>query len=143
MIYTPMTKHAMNLCFQAHKDQMDKSGVPYVFHPIHLAEQMTDETSTIVALLHDVVEDTDYTLDDLKKMGFGEEAIAALKLLTHDDGVPYMEYVANIKQNPVARAVKMADLKHNSDVSRVEFVDEKMQKRYEKYKAAMELLKNE
>ena len=71
MIYTEMTKKALKLCFEAHKEQIDKSGMPYVFHPFHLAEQMQDEETTIVALLHDVIEDTDYTLDDLRKMGFG------------------------------------------------------------------------
>jgi (p)ppGpp synthase/HD superfamily hydrolase len=112
MIYTPNTKKALKLCFEAHKDQVDKSGMPYVFHPFHLAEQMTDETTTIVALLHDVVEDTDYTLDDLREMGFAEEVIEALGLLTHDDNVPYMDYVATVKENSIARAVKLADLKH-------------------------------
>ena len=62
MIYTELTKKAMKLAFTAHKDQVDKSGIPYVFHPIHLAEQMESEETAIVALLHDVVEDTEYTL---------------------------------------------------------------------------------
>ena len=70
MIYTTGTKKALKLCFEAHKEQVDKSGAPYVFHPFHLAEQMKDERTTIVALLHDVVEDTDYTFDNLRNMGF-------------------------------------------------------------------------
>ena len=78
MIYTNMTKLALEICFDAHKDQIDKSGMPYVFHPFHLAEQMTDENTTIVALLHDVIEDTDYTLEDLRKMGFNEQIISAI-----------------------------------------------------------------
>ena len=82
MIYTELTKKALKLCFEAHKDQLDKSGMPYVFHPFHLAEQMKDEYSTVAALLHDVVEDTDYTFDDLKKMGFPDEVLDAMKLLT-------------------------------------------------------------
>ena len=73
MIYTPATKKAMKLCFEAHKDQADKSGMPYVFHPFHVAEQMQDEKTTIVALLHDVIEDTSYTLQDLQNMGFDKE----------------------------------------------------------------------
>ena len=81
MIYTPMTKRAMKLCFAAHRDQTDKSGMPYVFHPFHLAEQMTDELTTVTALLHDVVEDTPYTMDDLRGMGFPDEVIGALTLL--------------------------------------------------------------
>ncbi len=141
MIYTEMTKKALKLCFEAHKNQTDKSGMPYVFHPFHLAECMTDEYTTTVALLHDVVEDTDYTLSDLKDMGFPEKVTDALALLTHDKSVPYMEYVERIKQNPIAREVKLADLTHNSDLSRLDTVDEKALKRVEKYKKAMEILK--
>ena len=141
MIYSEMTKKALKLCFEAHKNQTDKSGMPYVFHPFHLAESMTDEYTTTVALLHDVVEDTGYTLSDLKKMGFPERVTDALALLTHDKSVPYMEYVEKIKQNPVARIVKLADLAHNSDLSRLDTVDEKALRRVEKYKRAMEILK--
>jgi len=140
MIYTDKTKKALALCFQAHKEQKDKGGLPYVFHPFHLAEQMTDEKSTVVALLHDVIEDTGYTFDDLEKLGFNEEIISALKLLTHDDGVPYLEYVAAIKSNPTARAVKLADLRHNSDLNRLDEVTEEDMKRIKKYAAAIALL---
>lgn len=103
---------------------------------------MKDEKCTIVALLHDIVEDTNYTFDDLKKLGFDNEVIKALMLLTHDDDVPYMTYVAAIKQNPIARAVKLADLQHNSDLSRLDSVDEKALKRKEKYSEAILLLKD-
>ena len=140
MIYTNLTKQALKLCFEAHKEQMDKSGMPYVFHPFHLAEQMTDEATTIVALLHDVVEDTDTTFEDLEKQGFGEEIISALKLLTHNDNTPYMDYVAEIKNNKIASAVKLADLKHNSDLTRLDVVDEKALKRKEKYEKAIKFL---
>ncbi len=140
MIYTKETKKALKLCFEAHKDQLDKSGMPYVFHPFHLAEQMEDESTTVVALLHDVVEDTDYTLDDLKKMGFSDEVIEAVSLMTHDESVPYMDYVKKIKKNSIAKAVKLADLRHNSDNTRLDTVDERAAKRVEKYKAAIELL---
>ncbi len=140
MIYTEMTKKALKLCFEAHKDQLDKSGLPYVFHPFHLAEQMTDEITATVALLHDVVEDTDYTFNELENMGFTKPVMDALKLLTHEDSVPYMEYVAALKSNPVAKAVKLADLKHNSDNSRLDVVDEFAAARCEKYKKAIALL---
>ena len=140
MIYTPETKKAMKLCFEAHKNQTDKSGMPYVFHPFHLAEQMTDETTTLVALLHDVAEDSDYTLQDIEAMGFSKEVITALSLLTHDKSVPYMDYVALIKLNPVAKAVKLADLKHNSDLSRLDVIDEKALARREKYLTAIAFL---
>ena len=140
MIYTEKTKRAIRLMFEAHKNQTDKAGLPYVFHPFHLAEQMTDEKTTVAALLHDVVEDTDTTLDDLRKMDFGDDVIDALTLLTHDERVPYMDYVAEIKKNPIARAVKLADLRHNSGLTRLDVVDEKALKRVEKYKKAIALL---
>ena len=140
MLYTELTKMAMKLCFEAHNGQTDKNGIPYVFHPYHLAEQMTDEISTVCALLHDVVEDTDYTFEDMKEMGFPDEVIAVLKLLTHDGEVPYMEYVRCLSDDPVARRVKLADLAHNSDLTRLDKVDEKALQRVEKYKQATELL---
>ncbi len=140
MIYTELTKKAMKLCFKAHKDQVDKSGLPYVFHPFHLAEQMQDEATTITALLHDVVEDSDYTLQDLIDMGFPKEVTDAIALMTHDDAVPYLDYVRNLKDNPVARAVKLADLKHNSDLSRLDVINEKALKRVEKYHKAIRIL---
>ncbi len=140
MIYTDKTKKALKLCFEAHKDQVDKSGLPYVFHPFHLAEQMETENTTIVALLHDVIEDTDYTIDDLKSMGFDKAVTDAVALMTHSDDVEYMDYVAAIKNNPIAKAVKLADLRHNSDLSRLDIVDEKALTRREKYQKAITLL---
>ena len=137
MLYTELTKKAIKLCFAAHAEQMDKSGLPYAHHPLHLAEQMTDEYTTVAALLHDVVEDTNYTLLDLREMGYPEPVLAALTLLTHDDDTPYLDYVARIKENPIARAVKLADLTHNSDLTRLDRVDEKALERVKKYKAAM------
>ena len=142
MIYTALTKKALKLCFEAHKNQVDKTGMPYVFHPFHLAEQMNDEASTVCALLHDVGEDTDYTFEDLQNMDFPNEVIEALRLLTHDDGVPYMDYVKALSVNPIAKAVKIADLTHNSDTTRLYVVDEWALKREEKYKKALEFLNN-
>lgn len=131
------------LCFDSHKDQVDKTGLPYVFHPFHLAEQMDDEISTVCALLHDVVEDTDTTFDELSEMGFPNEVIDVLKLLTHAPEVEYMEYVEKISENPTATKVKIADLMHNSDLSRMDTVDEWALKRTEKYKNALKLLQKE
>ena len=142
MIYTDNTKKAMKLCFDAHKNQVDKSGMPYVFHPFHVAEQMKDEVTTIVALLHDVVEDTDYTLDDIAAKGFGQDVVDALALMTHDKNVPYLDYVARIRNNPVARAVKLADLAHNSDPTRLDVIDEKAKERLDKYQKAIAILKS-
>ena len=135
-----MTKKAMKLCYAVHKDQMDKSGLPYVFHPFHLAEQMPDEDTTVTALLHYVVEDTSYTLEDLRMMGFPQRVLDALSLMTHDKRVPYLEYVSALKGNAIARTVKLADLRHNSDLTRLDVVDEKALKRVEKYRAAIQLL---
>ncbi len=140
MIYTAQTKKALDFCFKAHKEQVDKSGLPYVFHPFHLAEQMETEETTIVALLHDVVEDTDYTFEDLAKEGFSSSVIEALKLLTHDEKVKYEDYVEALKDNPIAKAVKLADLRHNSDLSRLDEVTEKDLKRRQKYLDAIKIL---
>ena len=142
MCYTEMTKKAMQIAYDAHKEQVDKSGVPYIYHPIHLAEKMHDEVSICVALLHDVVEDAAVTFEDLAAQGMSEAVIDALKLLTHDDAIPYMDYVQKIKDsgNQAAVFVKLADLQHNSDVSRLDVIDDKMKARLEKYKIAIELL---
>ena len=122
MIYTALTNKAMKMAYNAHHGQTDCNGVPYIFHPYHLAEQMNDEITTCVALLHDVVEDTNITIEQLEKV-FPKEVTEALKLLTHDDNTDYFEYIRAIKRNPVAKTVKMADLLHNSDQSRI--TDEK------------------
>lgn len=140
MIYTTLTKKAMKIAYEAHKNQIDKSGMPYVFHPIHIAEQMKDEKTTCVALLHDVIEDTDLTPEQLRKYGFDEAIIAALKLLTHNKLIPYMDYIRAIKENDIATAVKIADLKHNSDLSRLDFIDDAVLRRADKYKEALEIL---
>ena len=141
MIYTKLTCEAMKIAYEAHHTQVDKGGVPYIFHPIHLAEQMTDELSTCVALLHDVAEDTNVTLDKLSET-FPKEVMDALALLTHTDGTDYYTYVEKIKTNPIARAVKLADLTHNSDKTRTAgIIDEAAQKRLEeKYRRAFEIL---
>ncbi len=142
MIYTRATKRAMQICFEAHKDQLDKSGIPYVFHPIHLAEQMQDENTTVAALLHDVMEDTPYTLEDLREEGFSEEVLEALVLLTHQKSEDYLDYVRRIKDNPIAKAVKLADLAHNSDLTRLDMVDEKAVERKNRYQEAQAILKD-
>lgn len=117
MIYTSLTMKAMGIAYNAHHGQFDKSGIPYIFHPIHLAEQMDDEVSCCVALLHDTVEDTYITLDDLKRE-FPDEVTNAVALLTHADDTDYFDYVWAIAANPIAKKVKLADLAHNSDQSR-------------------------
>lgn len=141
MIYTHLTNEAMKLAYTAHHGQMDKSGIPYIFHPIHLAEQMQDEYTTCVALLHDVVEDTSVTLEELAET-FPKEVVEAVALMTHKDGEPYLDYVERIKENPIARTVKLADLQHNSDQTRLENADAATLARYrDKYSKAFEILK--
>ena len=138
MIYTELTIKAMNLAYSAHHGQFDKGGVPYIFHPIHLAEQMDDEVSTCVALLHDIVEDTAVTLEQLARE-FPREIVEAVDLLTHRDGVEYFDYVRAIKQNPVAVKVKLADLAHNGDPKRI-CNQGNAEKRREKYAKAKKIL---
>lgn len=142
MVNTKLTRKAMKIAYNAHINQVDKSGVPYIYHPIHLAEQMNTETECIVALLHDVVEDTDVTFEQLKQ-DFPEEVIEALKLLTHDKNTDYMEYVKKLKTNPIAKKVKIADIKHNADETRLEKITVKDIARRNKYKKALEILEGE
>ena len=142
IIYTPRTKAALRLAYKAHLGQVDKCGIPYVFHPVHLAEQMTSEETILAALLHDVIEDTEYdTLEKvLEEVDLPESVCKALLLLTHDESVPYMDYVRALKDDPIARAVKLADLKHNMDLSRIDEVKERDLKRVERYKEALRIL---
>lgn len=139
MVNTKLTRKAMIIAYNAHMGQVDKAFVPYIFHPIHVAEQMDDEITCIVALLHDVVEDTEVTFTDLEKE-FSKEIVDILRLLTHDKNTDYMEYIEKIKSNKMATKVKIADIKHNMDKSRLDVIDEKTLIREEKYKKALEVL---
>lgn len=141
MIYTDKTMLAMRIAYKAHDGQIDKVGVPYIMHPLHVAESMPDESTTIVALLHDVLEDTNVCEEELA-IYFSDEVMTALKLLTHEKGVPYMDYITNLKNNRIAKIVKIADLQHNSDTTRCVIVDASVKKRVKKYKKAILLLKD-
>ncbi len=140
MIYTPLTKKALRIAYSAHHGQRDKGGLPYIHHPLHVAERMTDELSCAAALLHDVVEDTDWTFDELAAEGIPAPVLEALQLLTHRPSDSYMDYVRGLRSNPIARAVKLADLDHNSDLTRVDHVTEKELQRVEKYRRAIRIL---
>lgn len=150
MLYTPLTNKAMRIAYQAHHGQLDYNGIPYIFHPIHLAEQMEDELSCCTALLHDVVEDTSVTLDDLRRE-FPEEVVSAVALLTHNgdeehNNMSYFEYIRAIKCNPIAKRVKLADLAHNSDQSRCvgsDLTKEQLAYWKDKYKKARAILEEE
>ena len=141
MIYTPLTKKALRIAADAHEGQVDRSGLPYLLHPVIVADQVEGgELEICAALLHDVVEDTDWTLEGLREAGFPAEVTDSLALLTHEEGVPYLDYVARLKPNPIARAVKLADLAHNMQLERLDEVTQRDRERYEKYERARALL---
>ena len=141
MLYTPQTKLAMEIAYAAHHGQRDKGGAPYVFHPFHLAEQMATEVEATAALLHDVVEDTEWTFEGLLEAGISEEVVEVLRFLTHPEGEPYLDYVRRLLPNPVARKIKLADIRHNSDMSRLPEEDAGKKAYFqEKYREAIRLL---
>lgn len=133
----PLIAKALDLAAKAHAGQTDKGGNPYLQHPIFVANQMATETEIIVALLHDVCEDSPTTLVDLEKAGFPSEVLAAVQAITKVAGEDYSVYLDRVKANPVATKVKLADIAHNSDQSRLGTVTEKDRKRLEKYAEAL------
>lgn len=137
-------RNAFEVAKAAHNGQVDKGGIDYIYHPMTVAFQCGgNDSAVIVALLHDVVEDTNFTFEDLQeKIPLTDEELQALKLLTHDKNISYFDYVKKIKSNELAAQVKLADLKNNSDLSRIpeKLRTEKDFKRVEKYKAAMKIL---
>ena len=140
MPYTTLTKRALKLSFSVHQHQRDKSGLPYVYHPFHLADQMRTEEAACVALLHDAVEDGGITLADLTNLEFPDSVVDAVAALTHDLSVPYMEYVLGLRGNPLAREVMLADLRHNANLSRLDKVRNADRRRRIKYLIAQALL---
>ena len=164
MVYTELTKKAMNIAYKAHEGQFDKCGFPYICHPIHLAESIittlplyinndnnkdylkdipVDEYLTCVALLHDVVEDTDITIEDLSKE-FPFIVTEAVDLLTHRPDVNYFDYIYKIKSNFLARSIKILDILHNKNKDREALIDDESQEkkdaRDEKYRKAINIL---
>ena len=140
MIYTELTKKAMKYLFLVQGAQKDLSGIPYVFHPWHLAETMEDELSTTVALLHDVMEDSGVAPEDLRAEGFPDSVVEVLVLLTRREDENYRQYIERLADNPVARKVKLADLSHNMDTTRLDAVTEKDRKRLAVYIPAKKYL---
>ncbi|QDU64679.1 GTP pyrophosphokinase [Planctomycetes bacterium Pan216] len=110
---------ALEIAAGAHAGTKDRQGKPYILHPIRVMMGVESEQAQIVAILHDVVEDTDVTFEDLREAGFSEETLATLALVTHKDGVSYADYVIACKDNPIAREVKLSDLRDNSSLSRL------------------------
>ena len=141
MIYTDLTRKAIRIACFAHQGQVDKAGIPYVLHPIHLAEQMETEDTCVVALLHDIIEDTDVSVEDLEAVGFPQNQIDAIIVMTHDKGEDYMDYVRRVKKNPIAAVVKKEDILHNLDLTRIPDIRESDYQRVEKkYKPALKIL---
>lgn len=144
MIYTKLTRQAMNIANAAHLGQIDRGRFPYIFHPIHVAEQMDDEYSCAAALLHDVMEDSYYTIEKLENNLFPEPVLLAVDILTHRKQDSYEQYIKKIATNPIARKVKIADLKHNMGLDRLlKKPTEKDLKRIEKYTEALHFLENQ
>ena len=141
MLYTELTKKAIILAFEAHINQKDKSGLPYIFHPWEVANQLNDEICVCVALLHDIIEDTNITYEDLRKEGFCEDVIEGIKGVTKRENEDYFDFVKRAKENKVSRLVKIADLRHNMDISRIKNPTDKDCERIEnKYKPAYKFL---
>ncbi|GAB1529592.1 MULTISPECIES: HD domain-containing protein [Brevibacillus] len=131
---------AIYIATQAHEGQVDKGGNPYILHPLRIMLKMSTVETMISAVLHDVLEDTDVTVEELRNEGFSEEIIAAVIALTRNDDETYMEFVGRTKQNPIARLVKLGDLEDNSDLSRIPEPTEKDHERLLRYKRAIKEL---
>ncbi len=133
---------AISIATKAHHGQFDKGGKPYILHPLHLMNQlMFDVQLAVIAVLHDVVEDSFYTFDDLVAEDFSDRVIAALILLTHEESDDYLQsYIPKICTNYDAIRVKRKDLEHNSDITRLKGVKEEDLERLKKYHSAFVML---
>ena len=135
-----MLETAIEIAVKAHKGQTDKAGAPYILHPLRLMMQFTEDDLKCIAVLHDVIEDSDYDAKDLKDAGFSEIVIEGVLCLTHRDGEAYDDYITRICQHPHARKVKMADIRDNMDLTRIEKVRERDLRRLEKYHRSLKRL---
>lgn len=136
----PLDK-AIEIATQAHAGQLDKAGKPYISHPLAVMGLVNTETEKIVAVLHDVVEDTPVTLDDLKAQGFRDEVLTAIQAITKVDGEDYTAYLERVKANPIALKVKIADMTHNMDLSRIAEPTAEDHERLSKYQTILPELK--
>ena len=136
----PMLELALSIATEAHGGQFDKAGIDYIEHPIFVASQVDSEEEKAVALLHDVIEDSSVTAEELLNAGLPETVVTAVQILSKKKGQDYQTYLKTVKSNPLARAVKLADLKHNSDLLRLETITDKDLERLEKYKKAIDYL---
>ncbi|MES2708159.1 MAG: GTP pyrophosphokinase [Verrucomicrobiota bacterium] len=133
-------ERALQIAVQAHAGQKDKAGAAYIFHPIRVMARCTAPGARIAALLHDVVEDTDITFEQLEAEGFSTEVMAAVRLMTHAPEVSYDDYITQIMANPIAVEVKIADLEDNSDIRRLTEITDKTADRLRKYLKAHQRL---
>lgn len=131
-----MLIRAFKIAYKAHKSQKDKGGKAYIFHPLHVAFNVRGKNEKVVALLHDVVEDTSIAFSDLKDMGISDVCVEALMAITKRHGEDYEIYLKRVKSNDIARRVKIADISHNMDLNRLKDITDKDMKRVEKYKTA-------
>ena len=136
----PMLELALSIATKAHRGQFDKVGIDYIEHPIFVASQVDSEEEKAVALLHDVIEDSSVTAEELLNAGLPETVVTAVQILSKKKGQAYQTYLKTVKSNPLARAVKLADLKHNSDLSRLETITDKDLEGLEKYKKTIDYL---
>ena len=135
-----MVDLALSIARKAHEGQLDKAGVDYIEHPIYVASQVDTEEEKAVALLHDVIEDSPVSAEELLQAGLPETVVTAVQVLTKKKEQDYQTYLETVKKNPLARVVKLADLEHNSDLSRLSCITEKDRERLKKYKKAIDFL---
>ena len=133
-------ERAIELAAKAHAGQVDKAGQPYILHPLRLLLAVRTPHERMAAVLHDIVEDTPTTFDDLVAEGFPPEVVAAVRALTKTDGEKRVDAAHRAAADPVARAVKLADVADNKDLSRVAAPTEKDYARLEEYKQVRAIL---
>ncbi|ROL78170.1 GTP pyrophosphokinase [Pseudomonas protegens] len=133
-------ERAIAIAARAHAGQVDKGGAPYILHPLRVMLRLSEPRERLVAVLHDVIEDSPVTLEQLRGEGFSEEVLQALAALTKVEGEDYPEFIRRAAQNPLARRVKRADLAENSDLSRIPEPSDDDRRRLEKYRQAIEYL---
>lgn len=131
---------AIAIALRVHEGQTDRYGQPYILHPLFVMLQMESEAEMTAAVLHDVIEDSETTLADLREEGFSDEVLEAVRLMTHDEADSYEAYVRKLKPNPMARKIKLADLRHNMDIRRMDRVRAADTERLERYRSAWESL---
>ena len=140
--YNEQFQIALELAVEKHKNQTDKAGNPYILHPLHVMENVNSKEGKIVAILHDIIEDTDITENYLLKIGLSKRIVDAVVALTRSEDMDYQEYIKNLSSNPLAKEVKLADLEHNMDLKRLPTLEEKDLERNRKYQIAYHYLIN-